>query len=318
MSPPNATTITKKSGSNLAFSFLSLSAEKKHAMSIFYAFCRVVDDIADSTTLSLSEKQKQLDQWREEIRLCYQSQPTLSLAQELVPIIQTYSINQTHLQEIINGVAMDLSPVIYETWEQLRHYCYRVASCVGLVSIEIFGYTQPETRNYADLLGLAFQTTNILRDVKTDLANQRIYLPEEDFQRVGYTREELQKGQIDERALNLFRLMGERSYYFYAAAERALPAIDRPNLLTAQSMREIYFEILQTARAQNYNIWDRPIAFSKIKKLWLMQRAKRREKKTSHPSSSSKKILILGGGVAGLSAAVHLTRSGYNITLIEA
>ena len=317
MSLSNANHITKKSGSNLALSFSFLNAEKRHAMSVFYAFCRVVDDIADSTTLPLSEKQKQLDQWRKEIELCYKGQPTLPLAQELAPIVKTYLISENYLQEIINGVAMDLKPVVYETWEQLRQYCYRVASCVGLVSIEIFGYSQPDTQKYAELLGLAFQTTNILRDVKTDLANHRIYLPEEDFKRANYTQEELKQGVIDERALNLFRMMGERSYYFYAAAGNALPSQDRVAMLTTQIMREIYFEILQVARDQDYDIWHRSIAFSKIKKAWLMQRAIRREKRQSSPSST-KKILIVGGGVAGLSAAVHLARSGHDITLIEA
>ena len=318
MSNSSAEKITQKSGSNLALSFSFLSSEKRRAMSIFYAFCRVVDDIADSTTLSLSEKKIQLDQWHKEIETCYKNQSTLPLAKELASIIETYSIPENYLQEIINGVAMDLQPVVYETWEQLRQYCYRVASCVGLVSIEIFGYSHPATQNYAELLGIAFQTTNILRDVKTDLANDRIYLPEEDFQRVGYSREELKKGIIDERALNLFRLMGERSYYFYAAADRALASQDRKKMLAAQIMRGIYFEMLQTACAQNYDIWHRPIAFSKVKKAWLMQRTIRHEKNLQHSSTPSKKILILGGGVAGLSAAIHLTRSGHDITLIEA
>lgn len=318
MSNTNAENITQKSGSNLALSFSFLSSEKRRAMSIFYAFCRVVDDIADSTTLPLSEKKIQLDQWHKEIELCYTDQPTSPLAKELTSVIKTYSIPENYLQEIIKGVAMDLEPVIYETWEQLRQYCYRVASCVGLVSIEIFGYSNPTTLDYAELLGIAFQTTNILRDVKTDLTNHRIYLPEEDFQRVGYIREELKKGIIDERALNLFRLMGERSYYFYAAAERALSSQDRSAMLAAQIMRGIYFEMLQTARQQNYDIWHCPIGFSKIKKAWFMQRAIRHEKKLKQASSPSKNILILGGGVAGLSAAVHLARSGHNITLIEA
>ncbi|MEZ5405791.1 MAG: hydroxysqualene dehydroxylase HpnE [Verrucomicrobiia bacterium] len=324
MNTSSATSITKKSGSNLALSFSFLSAEKRNAMSVFYAFCRVVDDIADSTTLPLTEKRKQLDQWRKEIEFCYQNQNslTLPLARELAQIIQRYSIPEIYLQEIINGVAMDLEPVIYETWEQLRQYCYRVASCVGLVSIEIFGYTNPQTKYYAELLGLAFQTTNILRDVKTDLANHRVYLPEEDFQRAGYSREELKKAHIDERALNLFRLIGERSFSLYAAAERALPPEDKPNMLAAQIMRSIYFEMLQKAQEQDYDIWHKPIAFSKMKKAWLMQRAIRQErkkvKKKKYDLAPTKKILILGGGVAGLSAAVHLTRSGHEITLIEA
>lgn len=287
-------------------------------MSVFYAFCRVVDDIADSTSIPLIEKQKQLDQWHKEIVQCYQGNPTLPLARELAEVVQRYSIPAIYFQEIINGVAMDLEPVIYETWEQLRQYCYRVASCVGLVSIEIFGYKNPQTQHYAELLGLAFQTTNILRDVKTDLANHRIYLPEEDFQRVGYSRDELKKGHIDERALNLFRMMGERSYQLYGSAERALPSEDRPNMLAAQIMRSIYFAMLQKADTQNYDIWRKPIAFSKIKKAWLMQRAIRQERKQKQSLPKKKKILILGGGVAGLSAAVHLSRSGHEITLVEA
>lgn len=310
--------ITLKSGSNLALSFISLDPEKRAAMSVLYAFCRVVDDIADDMVLPKAEKLVRLGEWRRQIELCANGSPDLPLARELAPVIRHYRIPPEHLLEIIEGVSMDVEPPRYETWEQLRRYCHRVASCVGLASIEIFGYRHASARQYAELLGLAFQTTNILRDVRQDLGNGRIYLPDEDLRRAGYSRGELERGIINERALHAFRLMAERSEHFYAAAARALDPEDRPNMRAAQVMTKVYHDVLVRIRARGFDVWHHGARLPRWRKAWLVGEAMLEERRTHNAPHSAAHVAVLGAGVAGLAAAVDLARRGHRVTLIEA
>lgn len=310
--------ITRKSGSNLALSFVSLDPERRAAMSVFYAFCRVVDDIADDAGLPKEVKLRRLGEWRRQIELCYTGEPDLPLARELAPILKRYLVPPEHVLEIVAGVSMDVEPPRYETWEQLRQYCYRVASCVGLVSIEIFGYRQASAREFAELLGLALQTTNILRDVRQDLGNGRIYLPEEDLRRAGYSREELERGVIDDRALRAFRLMGERSEHFYAAAARALHPEDRPNMRAAQVMRAVYYDVLRRIRARGFDVWGHDARLPRWRKAWLVCGAMVGERRRRPVPRPSARVAVLGAGVAGLAAAVALARGGHRVTVIEA
>ena len=181
----NAATITRQSKSNLALAFVSLGRERKRDITIFYAFCRVVDDIADSAELSVIEKRVRLANWRQMLRTSAPDEPLL--ARDVRQLMHKYSLPPEMLEEIISGVEMDLSILRYSTFKELRVYCYRVASAVGLVSIEIFGYRNPRCREYAIDLGLALQMTNIIRDVAKDFQAGRIYLPQEDAaQSAGY------------------------------------------------------------------------------------------------------------------------------------
>src|SRR5947207_6513539 len=159
----NAATITRQSKSNLALGFTSLGRERKRAIIVFYAFCRVIDDIADSAELSVAEKQASLVKWRQMLQAVAPGEPPL--AWDVRALIEKYSLPVGMFEEIIAGVEMDLSIRRYVTFEELRVYCYRVASAVGLVSIEIFGYRNPACKQYAIELGLALQMTNIIRDV---------------------------------------------------------------------------------------------------------------------------------------------------------
>src|SRR4051794_29838870 len=163
----NATKITRQSKSNLALAFVALGRERRNDMTVFYAFCRVIDDIADSAEIAVEEKAKQLRSWRSWIRESGPDEP--ALARDLRGLSAKYAITPEMLEEIIDGVEMDLRSVRYQTFEELRVYCYRVASAVGLVSVEIFGYRDPACREYAIQLGLALQVTNIIRDVGKDL-----------------------------------------------------------------------------------------------------------------------------------------------------
>ena len=168
-------------------------------MSIFYAFCRVVDDVADSTELPIEEKRRQLGEWREEIRRAYLDTPLTPLGREMAQIIRTYLIAPTPLEEILNGMEMDMSITRYPNFALLEQYCYRVASAVGLVSIDIFGCRHPRTRDYAVALGMAFQLTNILRDVKKDASFGRIYLPLDELAAFGVTEADIMEGRWSER-----------------------------------------------------------------------------------------------------------------------
>src|ERR1700674_1735041 len=193
----NAAKITRESKSNLALAFVALGRERRQDVTIFYAFCRLIDDIADSTELSVEQKTRDLSAWRDRLHGPSPDEP--SLARELRDLIAKYSLTPAMLEEIIDGVEMDLRKVRYATFEELRVYCYRVASAVGLASIEIFGYRNPACKEYAIELGLALQMTNIIRDVGKDLKDGRIYLPQEDLARFNYSKAELQDRQYNER-----------------------------------------------------------------------------------------------------------------------
>ena len=212
----NAEKITRQSKSNLALAFVALGRERRRDITTFYAFCRLIDDIADDPQLPLEEKTRQLSQWRASLRSAQPNES--SVAGEIRGLITKYRLGPEMLEEIIAGVEMDLTISQYATFEELRVYCYRVASAVGLVSIEIFGYRNPDCREYAIQLGLALQMTNILRDVRKDLENGRIYLPQDDLARFGYSAEALRHHVYDEHFLQLMRFEADRAEQFFVAA----------------------------------------------------------------------------------------------------
>src|SRR6267154_4359670 len=221
----NAATITRQSKSNLALAFISLGRERKRDITVFYAFCRVIDDIADSAEFTLEEKRMRLAKWRQMLRTDAPGEPLL--AQDVRRLIGKYSLPIGMFEEIIAGVEMDLSIRRYATFEELRVYCYRVACAVGLVSIEIFGYHNPGCKQYAIELGLALQMTNIIRDVGKDMQNGRIYLPQEDLARFHYSETELIQRHYNERFVQLMEFQAHRARQFFASAAAALPAEDR-------------------------------------------------------------------------------------------
>ena len=266
----NAEKITRQSKSNLALAFVALGRERRRDITTFYAFCRVIDDIADDPHLPLEEKTRQLSEWRASLR---SAQPNESmLAGEIRALITKYRLTPEMLEEIIAGVEMDLTISRYATFEELRVYCYRVASAVGLVSIEIFGYRNPNCREYAVQLGLALQMTNIIRDVSKDLKSGRIYLPQEDFIRFGYSTEALRDHVYDDRFLQLMRFEADRAEQFFSAARQLLPDEDRRSMVAAEIMSSIYFALLQRMKADKFRVFELPYALSKPEKFFHVAR----------------------------------------------
>ena len=262
----NAERITRESKSNLAFAFVVLGRERRRDITTFYAFCRLIDDIADSSQLSLEEKSWRLAQWRTSLQSAQPNES--SLAQPIRELMAKYRLAPAMLEEIIAGVEMDLTISEYATFEELRVYCYRVASAVGLVSIEIFGYRNPATREYAIQLGLALQMTNILRDVGKDLTSGRIYLPQEDLVRFGYSADALRVRTYDERFLQLMRFEAARAEEFFRNAKNSLAAEDRRSMIAAEIMSALYFVLLERMKRDNFHVLDRHYELSKPAKFF--------------------------------------------------
>jgi 15-cis-phytoene synthase len=260
----NAATITRQSKSNLALAFISLGRERKRDITVFYAFCRVIDDIADSLELSAVEKRVHLAKWRQMLQATSPDEPLL--ARDVRQLIAKYSLPLDMLEEIIAGVEMDLSTLRYPTFEELRVYCYRVASAVGLVSIEIFGYRNPRCKQYAIELGLALQMTNIIRDVGKDLQNGRIYLPQEDLARFHYSETELAQRRYNERFVQLMEFQARRARRFFATAAAALPTEDRKAMAPAQIMGSVYRGLLRRIELDKFRVFEKEYRLSKLEK----------------------------------------------------
>ena len=260
----SAEEITRASQSNLAFAFVSLGKARRRDITIFYAFCRLIDDIADSTELAAEEKARRLTLWRKALHGPVAQEPPL--APELRGLINRYAITPAMLEEIMDGVEMDLTISRYETFAALREYCYRVASAVGLVSIEIFGYQNAACREYAIELGLALQVTNILRDVAKDFANGRIYLPGDDMKRFNYAEEDLVARIYDDRFVSLMQFEAGRAHEYFRRAAALLPREDRRSMVGAQIMASIYHALLRQMEQDRFRVFDRQYRLSKLAK----------------------------------------------------
>jgi len=266
--------ITRKSASNLALAFVLLPREKREAMSALYAFCREVDDVADEETSPLEERRRRLTAWRADVKAaCEQRAPQFVINQELQPIIKAYRLPFELFDELIRGVEMDLDIKRYETYEELELYCYRVASVVGLLSIEIFGYRNPLCRDYATHLGKALQLTNILRDVRSDAERGRIYLPLAELARFSVSQEEILRLEYTNRFKALAASVARRAENFYLLARESLPKVDRRAMATAELMGSVYWRLLRKLDRQQFNVFGPiPTRLSKAQKMLLILR----------------------------------------------
>jgi 15-cis-phytoene synthase len=267
----SADQITKKSRSNLAFAFLALPAEKRRDITTFYAFCRRVDDAADDPGIALDKRRQWLQNCRRWLREKISDEPTF--AGEVRALVGKYRIPLNLFEDILTGVESDLEPVRYPSFTELSQYCYRVASAVGLVSIEIFGYRNTRCRDYAHKLGMALQLTNIIRDVETDLENGgRIYLPLDEMKQFGYSPNALKHREYDERFIKLMRFQAARAKDFFAQAKAALPREDRGSMVAAEGMREIYSALLRKIEKDQFKVFGRKYRLNDAEKLFLLVR----------------------------------------------
>jgi 15-cis-phytoene synthase len=266
--------ITRKSASNLALAFVLLPRAKRDGMSALYAFCREVDDAADDETVPLEERRSRLAAWRTDIRRACEGQtPELPVNRELRPFIQAHRLPYEHFDELIKGVEMDLDIKRYETFAALEQYCYRVASVVGLLSIEIFGYRNPACRDYAIYLGKALQLTNILRDVRTDAERGRIYLPLRELERSRVTPEEILQFQFSPRFRELAMRVADRARHFYQLAQQTLPMEDRRSMAAAELMGSVYWRLLRKLELQEFDVFaPTPTSVGKAQKILLIFR----------------------------------------------
>ncbi len=248
--------ITRKSASNLALAFVVLPRAKRDAMSALYAFCREVDDAADNESAPVEQRRERLAEWRADIRrACGNEPPQFVINQEFQPVIREYHLPFTLFDELIKGCEMDLDIKRYDNFEQLELYCYRVASVVGLLSIEVFGHQNPACRDYAVYLGKALQLTNILRDVRTDAGRGRIYLPLSELKKFNVREEEILQSEYSERFSALAASVAGRAKHFYRLARETLPAEDRRSMVAAELMGSVYWRLLQKLEAKKFNVF---------------------------------------------------------------
>jgi phytoene synthase len=264
--------ITRQSASNLALAFILLPKARRDDMSALYAFCRRVDDVADEDTVPVEQRRRELAAWREDVRAaCEGGAPQFPVNRELQPVIQRHRLPFALFDELIQGCEMDLDTLRYADFSALELYCHRVASVVGLLSIEIFGYRQPACRDYARALGQALQHTNILRDVWTDTARGRIYLPLAELARHGVTEQEILGGIYSDRYERLAAAVAERAKAFFRQARAVLPAEDRRSMIAAELMGAVYWRLLKELERRRFNVFvPQPIRLSKPHKLWLI------------------------------------------------
>jgi 15-cis-phytoene synthase len=275
------------SGSSFYYSFLFLPQEKRRAITALYAFCREVDDVVDECKDS-NVARSTLNWWRGQVADIYKAQPqypqgvrpgvpggaALTLPQHpvalaLVPVVAKFNLAQEHLLEIIDGMEMDLDQPRYNDFKSLQLYCYRVASVVGLLSVEIFGYSDRQTLKYAHDLGIAFQLTNIIRDVGEDARRNRIYLPMDELQRYNVTASDILNARDSENFQKLMAFQIERAERYYNQALSALPEADKKSQRTGLIMAAIYRATLGEIVASGCHVLKERISLTPLRKLWL-------------------------------------------------
>jgi 15-cis-phytoene synthase len=263
------TNLTKQSGSNFYYSFFFLPKARREAMYTVYAFCKSVDSAVDEPPPG-SDPKEELRRWRAELDQAYGGAPTWPLMISLAHHAKQLSIPKAYFEELMKGVEMDLATTRYGTFEELSLYCYRVASIVGLICLHIFGPTSAHAQDYAIDLGMAFQLTNILRDLGTDAAQGRIYLPQADLIRYGYAEAELLGRKEDSRLRDLVRFEAQRARTYYAKAQAALaclPKKDRRALTVAEIMRAVYFRLLERIERPEHRVFGPRVRLSTSNRL---------------------------------------------------
>jgi phytoene synthase len=264
------TRFTNARVTNFYYAFVFLPPEKRLAIEAVYAFARRGDDIADSG-LDSAEAVAALARYRQALEACYAQDPSQLDSPELRALaeaIKRFKIPRQPFEDLILGLEMDLTGACYKTFEELSLYCYRVASTIGLICIEIFGYQNPRTRDYAVNLGKALQLVNILRDIQRDAQRGRIYIPKEDLDRFGVRPAELLAGAYNDPFIELMQFECDRARHYFGLARQVLPPEDRPSMKAAEIMASIYWGILKRIQKRSYNVFGKRVRVPRPLKLW--------------------------------------------------
>jgi len=274
--------IARSAAKNFYYGFLALPARKRNALSAVYAFMRRADDISDDPSIPADQRREKLDEWMNGFRRVVEGERTDDpVLFALADAQQQYNIPLEWLEKLVQGTAMDVSPqpqnaggttpqLQYESFAQLYDYCYHVASVVGLVCIRIFGYRDPRAEKLAEETGVAFQLTNILRDVKEDAGLGRVYLPREDFARFGIDAHVLTNGSAPASMRELMEFEALRARAYYRAAEDLLPFINEDSQAALWTLVEIYRRLLEKIIARNYDVFSERVSLSPAEKLTVM------------------------------------------------
>ena len=260
-----------QSGSSFYYSFLFLPPSRRRAITALYAFCREVDDIVDECT-DVSVARTKLAWWRTEVAALYAGKGRHPVAQALATVVTSFKLPQERLQEIIDGMEMDLTQRRYADFPALKQYCYRVASVVGLLAAEIFGYADPRTLVYAENLGMAFQLTNIIRDVGEDARRDRVYLPLDELARFNVPVADIMHARATDDFRRLMEFQVERALGYYRDAFAALPAGDRKAQRPGLVMAAIYQTVLAEIRADGMPVLTQRTSLTPLRKLWIAWR----------------------------------------------
>lgn len=256
---------------NFYYSFLVLPPQRRRAIVAVWDFCRAVDDAVDEAPVSEGpDVETALAFWRREVEACFGvGDPQSTQGRALQPLVGRFSLPRRPFDDLIDGVAMDVTPRRYETFDDLREYCYRVASTVGLISVAIFGTRTPEANPYAESLGLALQLTNILRDVPVDLARDRLYIPMEEMARFGCEEQDLRNGRTTAPVVALLAHQAARARHLYAEARARLPRADARRLVAAEIMGAIYRAILDRIEARNFDVFSEVVRVPRPQRAWI-------------------------------------------------
>ena len=261
--------ISKGSNSSFYYAFNLLSTEKRDAMNTVYAFCRRTDDIVDEGNDSHDVRYENLHKWRVELEKALYGTSNFSLLNKLSSTIKKFNIPVQPFYELLKGMEMDLQRNRYLTFDDLQLYCYRVASTVGLMCIEIFGYKHESTKDFAVNLGIALQLTNILRDLKKDAETGRIYLPKEDLKRFNYSEKDLINLTYNENFKMMMRYEVNRAKFYFNRATESLNLDDKGQMFAARAMQHIYSRILDKIVDADYDVYSNDVKASKLEKIWI-------------------------------------------------
>jgi phytoene synthase len=261
--------IAKKSKSSFYYAFNMLPVDKRDAMNTVYAFCRQTDDIIDEGNETSDLKYEKLRGWRIELQKAFTGNSGYHLLNKLATIILKFNIPIEPFFELIKGMEMDLKNNRYLTFQDLQEYCYRVASTVGLMCIEIFGYKHKSTKDFAVNLGIALQLTNILRDIKKDGEKGRIYLPQEDLMKFGYSEKELLSATYNMNFRQMMEYEAMRAKEYFDKANKALNLDDKASMFAARAMQHIYERMLNKIINADYDVFRKDINVSKLEKVGI-------------------------------------------------